>query len=87
MIFLFELYLTKPNSTGTRRQNVPVNSNVRAVSLRPAARGIVRPTFLLIRGRRSRRNSAVVDLVEVAHVMMVFVLLYLPNETQFYEYS
>ena len=56
--FLFDFYLTELNSTRTRRQNVPVHSNVRAVFLRHATCGIVRPAFLLIRGRRSRRSSA-----------------------------
>ena len=53
----FQFYLTKPNSTSTRSQIVPPHSNVRAVSLKRDAGGIVRPTLLLMRGRRSGRSS------------------------------
>ena len=40
----------KANSTSTRRQHVPVQSNVRAVSLRQAAGGFVRSTLRLMGG-------------------------------------
>ena len=58
--FLFLLfYLYKPSSTISRRQTVPAHSNIRAMPSRYASGGIVRPTLLLMRRRRSRERPAV----------------------------
>ena len=47
------------DSTCTRRQNVPVHSNVRAVSKDMLqADDIARPALLLMRGWRRRESSA-----------------------------
>ena len=53
----------KPNYTSTLTQTVPAHSNVWALSLRHAAGDVVRPTFLLIGGRRSGKRPGA-DVVQ-----------------------
>ena len=50
--------MLKPTYTSSRKQNVPVHSNVRPVPIRRAAGCLVRATLLLIGGRRGGRRSA-----------------------------